>query len=86
MIQSVDGICRRPRDRLLRRLDRARCAQGRLPDFRDRGRDARDRPQRIARGVDDGDAEGRRAGDPLERDRGPLRRRTRRWLLRSASR
>jgi len=37
-----------PGDRLLRRLDRDGRAQGRLRRLRDRGRDARHRPQRLA--------------------------------------
>ena len=59
----------RPGDRFLRRLDRARCAQGRLQGLGDRGRVARHRPQRLAQGGLGQDDQGRRQAHPVERHR-----------------
>ena len=54
------GLRLRPGHRFLRRLDRARRAQGRLQGLRDRGRVARHRPQRLAQGGLGQDDQGRR--------------------------
>ena len=65
-----DGLRLRPGHRFLRRLDRARRAQGRLQGVGDRGRVARHRPQRLAQGGLGQDGQGRRQAHPVERHRG----------------
>ena len=64
-----DALRHRTGDRLLRRLDRDGRAQGGLRRLRDRGRDARHRPQRIARAAWRRWRQGREA-HPEQRHRG----------------
>ena len=69
-----DGVRHRPGHRLLRGLDRARRAQGRLRGLCDRGRHPRHRPQRLARrGVEADGGQGRQA-HPVRRHPGRLSR------------